>query len=103
MSPLRSFALAAVLLLPATAALAVDDGLTNGPDGKLPNTPGSALGFDGINAVAPERELLYHPNGTAGAATARQAEPNLGDAASEPVATLRHRHLRHRRHHGLPR
>ena len=93
MSRLKTLALAAFFLVPAAAALAADDGLTNGPDGTLPNTPGSALGFSGINAVAPERELLYHPDENNGAAAAIRAEP---DSRSDP-APMVHRPARHHR------
>ena len=90
------FALAAALLLPATAALAYDDGLTNGPDGTLPNTLDSSRGFDGGNAVAPERELLYHPERQGNAAAALAVEPEASAVVAEPhVRPARH----HRRHH----
>lgn len=95
----KILALAAVLLLPAAAASAADDGLTNGPDGRLPNTPGSALGFSGINAVAPERELLYHPDENYGPAPTVQAVPDPRALAAEPAVPPLHRHFRvHRRH-----
>jgi hypothetical protein len=99
MSRFTALALAAILLLPATAASATDDGLTNGPNGTQPNTPGSALGFSGINAVAPERELLYHPKENYGPAPTVQAEPDSRAMAAEPVAPLLHRHARHHRRH----
>ena len=92
------FAFAAALLLPTTAALAYDDGLTNGPNGALSNTPDSARGFDGINAVAPEREFLYHPERQGNAAAAVAVEPEASVATAGPhIRPARHR----RRHHPM--
>ena len=100
MSRFKIFAVAALLLLPATAASAYDDGLTNGPNGELSNTPDSARGFDGINAVAPEREFLYHPERAGNAAAALGIVPGATDGSAEPLSEpLVRRARHHRRHH----
>ena len=103
MSRFKIFALAAALLFPATAALAYDDGLTNGPNGTLSNTPDSARGFDGINAVAPEREFLYHPERAGNAAAAVAGEPEAGGGTAAPATAPGVRPARHRRRHHLMR
>ena len=87
----------ALLALSATATMAQIYPLTNGPNGTGTNAVDSAKGFEGGNAVAPERELLYHPEraGNAAAGLGVAAAPFGGIPADVPV----HRHVRHRRHH----
>lgn len=100
MSRFSCFTLAtAVLALSSTAAPAQLYPLTNGPRGAGPNVVDSAKGFDGINAVAPSREFLYHPEraGNAAAQLGVTAAP-AGDLPARDAVPLR-RHVRGRRRH----
>ena len=76
----------AMLALSATAASAQIYPLTNGPDGTGTNAVDSAKGFEGGNAVAPSRELLYYPQ-------------RAGNAAAGLGATRGSGQGRHRRRH----
>ncbi len=89
---------AAALALSATAAPAQIYPFTNGPNGAGTNTLDSSRGFDGPNAVASEREFLYHPEraGNAAALYGAHAAPAGGVEDDEtPVQ----RPARHRRRH----
>lgn len=89
---------AAALALFTTAASAQIYPLTNGPNGTGPNAVDSAKGFDGGNAVATEREFLYHPEraGNAAAQLGLSAHPTA-DVSADPGPVRRYaRH--HRRY-----
>ena len=100
MSRFVRFTLATALLaLSATATSAQIYPLTNGPNGTGSNAPDSQKGFDGINAVAPEREFLYHPERGGNAAAAlgvHAAAPGVVDAE---IAAHDHPDAVHRRRH----
>ena len=76
----------AMLALSASAASAQIYPLTNGPDGTGTNAVDSAKGFEGGNAVAPSRELLYHPQ------RAGNAAAGLGSARGSGQGRHRRRH-----------
>lgn len=87
---------AAVLAVSVTASRAQIYPLTNGPNGTGPNAVDSAKGFEGSNAVAPEREFLYHPDHAGNAAAAfgvHAAPPGVVDAeiAAHDHPTAAHR------------
>ena len=97
MSRFVQFTLAtAMLAVSATAASAQIYPLTNGPNGTGSNAVDSAKGFDGSNAVATERELLYHPERAGNAAAAFGATPVPMAGRSLDGAAHVHRHVRHR-------
>lgn len=88
---------AAALAVSAAAASAQSYPLTNGPNGTATNTPDSARGFSGINAVAPEREFLYHPERAGNAAAALGITAAPADGLARADAAPVERSARHRR------